>query len=127
MNIEIPVSFGELIDKITILEIKSNNIKESTKLININKELVMLNDILDKLAIQHNINNFQTQLLEINLKLWNLENKIRDFEESKTFNEEFIEVARSIYHTNDQRSQIKKIINFKFGSSIIEEKSHKEK
>ena len=123
MNIE--VSHGEIVDKLSILNIKKDNIIDEEKLVNINKEFLYLHEIVfSKLNI--NYDEDYVRLLEINKKLWVIEDKIRDKEREKQFDEEFIELARSVYHTNDVRSKIKKDINIKYGSGFVEEKSYKE-
>lgn len=123
MNIE--VSHGEIVDKLSILNIKKDNIIDEEKLVNINKEFLYLHEIVfSKLNI--NYDEDYVSLLEINKKLWDIEDKIRDKEREKQFDEEFIELARSVYHTNDVRSKIKKDINIKYGSGFVEEKSYKE-
>ena len=117
-----PISIGELIDKITILEIKKEHIT-GEKLKNIAKELQLLKDIIQDRNLKINvklINNLQ----EINKKLWQIEDQIRTKEKKQLFDEEFIELARSVYLENDRRSYIKKEINLKYNSEIIEEKSY---
>lgn len=117
-----PISIGELIDKITILEIKKEHIN-GEKLKNIAKELQLLKDIIQDRNLKINvklINNLQ----EINKKLWQIEDQIRTKEKKQLFDEEFIELARSVYLENDRRSYIKKEINLKYNSEIIEEKSY---
>ena len=122
--INAPISIGELVDKITILEIKKNKLQNS-KLENVLKEL----SFLRKLMAEHQIeitDNLFTQLKEINLKLWNIEDQIRIKEKNKEFDNIFIELARSVYFTNDKRSEIKKRINRLSNSEITEEKSYAE-
>ena len=119
------ISAGELIDKITILEIKKNKISDENKLKEIDKELSSLNHTMNKSILEKSkILTFKDQLKEINQKLWDIEDKIRDKERSKNFDKEFIELARNVYFTNDERSRIKRNINETFGSKIIEEKSY---
>ena len=120
--INVPISVGELIDKITILEIKKNKLK-NLKLKNILKELSFLRAVLEK----NNIlipDEIYFQLKSINLKLWDIEDKIRIKEKNKEFDNEFIELARSVYLNNDRRSETKKELNIMFNSEIIEEKSY---
>ena len=120
--INVPISVGELIDKITILEIKKDKLK-NLKLKNILKELSFLRAVLEK----NNIlipDEIYFQLKSINLKLWDIEDKIRIKEKNKEFDNEFIELARSVYLYNDRRSETKKELNIKFNSEIIEEKSY---
>ena len=121
--IEIPVSVGELFDKITILEIKVERIAAEHKLANICQELALLQHIasaIDQTKIQHLI----SQLKHTNLMLWNIEEKKRKKELEKCFDQEFIELARSVYMYNDKRAEIKKQINLITNSDIIEEKSY---
>ena len=122
--INAPISIGELIDKITILEIKKNKLQNS-KLENVLKELSFLRKLMAKHQIEITDNLF-TQLKEINLKLWNIEDQIRIKEKNKEFDNIFIELARSVYFTNDKRSEIKKRINRLSNSEITEEKSYSE-
>ena len=122
--INAPISIGELIDKITILEIKKNKLQNS-KLENVLKELSFLRKLMAKHQIEITDNLF-TQLKEINLKLWNIEEQIRIKEKNKEFDNIFIELARSVYFTNDKRSEIKKRINRLSNSEITEEKSYAE-
>ena len=120
--INVPISVGELIDKITILEIKKDKLK-SLKLENILKELSFLRAVLEKNSI-FIPDEFFFQLKSINLKLWDIEDKIRIKEKNKEFDNEFIELARSVYLNNDRRSETKKELNVMFNSEIIEEKSY---
>ena len=119
------ISAGELIDKITILEIKKVKISDSEKLENVEKELSSLN-ITFKQFIPNNskIKQLIDQLKSINLKLWDIENAKRLAEKNMDFNKEFIELARNVYKTNDKRSKIKLEINNILGSNIKEVKSH---
>lgn len=122
MNIE--VSHGEIVDKLTILQIKKENITDSTKLDNIIKEydyllLVVEND----LKISTESSEF-LELLSINKELWVIEDDIREKERQKEFDEDFIKLARAVYYTNDVRAKIKKEINLKYGSGFVEEKSY---
>lgn len=120
MNIE--VSVGEIVDKLSILELKKLNIKDEDKLKNIVKEYDYLYDIVfNDLKIHQD--DF-TLLLNVNQTLWEVEDKIRDKERIKTFDSEFVELARLVYITNDKRSDIKKQINIKYNSGFIEEKSY---
>ena len=120
--INVPISVGELIDKITILEIKKNKLK-NLKLKNILKELTFLRAVLEKNSISIP-DEIYFQLKSINLKLWDIEDKIRIKEKNKEFDNEFIELARSVYLNNDRRSATKKELNIMFNSEIIEEKSY---
>lgn len=126
MIISIPVSLGELIDKISILHIKNINIKDEEKLKLIREELELLNQTLNKHIKNNDIQNYLDSLIEINSKLWVIEDDIRDCERKKKFDQTFIDLARSVYFTNDKRSEVKLEINKKFGSKIIEVKSYEE-
>lgn len=125
MIVETPVSVGELVDKITILRIKSRRIKDQSKLENINKELQQLVAVFSSLTIPDILMDF-IALEDINRELWEIEDNIREKERSKQFDEEFIELARSVYITNDKRSDVKKQINLKVGSDLVEEKSYEQ-
>lgn len=125
MNLQVPVSIGELIDKISILEIKSLNISNPDKLKNIRYELECLTNVLNDIGLTNKVKTLQQQLFETNQILWNLEEMIRQCEDSRVFDEKFIKIARSIYKMNDKRSYLKKEINLEFNSDIIEEKSYK--
>ena len=122
--INAPISIGELVDKITILEIKKNKLQNS-KLGNVLKELSFLRKLMEKHQIDIADDLFN-QLKEINLTLWNIEDQIRIKEKNKEFDNIFIELARSVYFTNDKRSEIKKRINRLTNSEITEEKSYAE-
>jgi len=126
-NIRVPVSPGEVLDKITILEIKSERMSDPDKVANVRVELDLLQSTWSK-AVQEDdvIRGLHAQLKEINEKLWDIEDDIRDKERMKEFDERFIELARSVYFTNDRRSQIKKELNVHLGSRIIEEKSYQD-
>ena len=120
--INAPISIGELLDKITILEIKKNKLQNS-KLENVLKELSFLRKLMEKHQIEITDDLF-TQLKEINLTLWNIEDQIRIKEKNKEFDNTFIELARSVYFKNDKRAEIKKKINRLSNSEITEEKSY---
>ena len=126
MIINTPVSLGELVDKISILHIKNINIKDDEKLKLIREELELLNQTLNKHIKNNDIQNYLDLLIEINSKLWVIEDDIRDCERNKKFDQTFIDLARSVYFTNDKRSEVKLEINKKFGSKIIEVKSYEE-
>ena len=126
MIISTPVSLGELVDKISILHIKNINIKDEEKLKLIREELELLNKTLNKHIKNNAIQNYLDSLIEINSKLWVIEDDIRDCERKKKFDQTFIDLARSVYFTNDKRSEVKLEINKKFGSKIIEVKSYEE-
>ena len=125
MLINTPISLGELLDKISILIIKKKNIKDKDKLKLITNELKLLNKTLDNvLSNDLDIKIYLNKLIFINTKLWKIEDNIRECERLKKYDEEFINLARSIYFTNDKRSKIKLEVNNKFGSTIIEVKSY---
>ena len=126
MIISTPVSLGELVDKISILHIKNINIKDEEKLKLIREELELLNQTLNKHIKNNDIQNYLDSLIEINSRLWVIEDDIRDCERNKKFDQTFIDLARSVYFTNDKRSEVKLEINKKFGSKIIEVKSYEE-
>jgi len=118
------ISVGELLDKISILEIKLKNISNKNKLNHIKKEYKILNKIKKKFKLQRIIATYYRQLKKINITLWNIENKVRKHEEFKKFNNDFIALARKVYFTNDKRSKIKLKINEITKSNIIEMKSY---
>ena len=119
------ISAGELIDKITILEIKKEKIRNKEELVEVNKELNSLNETLKKsINDQSNIINFKNDLKNINLKLWDIEDGKRSAEKNNKFDEEFIELARNVYKFNDERAKIKLAINNALGSNIKEVKSY---
>lgn len=121
---KIEVSVGEIVDKLTILTIKKNNISDKTKLDNITKEHDYLHDVVFN-ELQISKDDFFNLVL-INERLWDIEDKLRDKERDKSFDNDFIELARSVYFTNDKRAEIKKEINLKYGSLFVEEKSYKQ-
>jgi hypothetical protein len=126
MIINTPVSLGELMDKISILQIKQKKIMDKTKLQHINEELSLLDEILSKTISDKKIDEFLSDLISTNLLLWKIEDDIRDCERNKKFDKKFIELARAVYFTNDKRSKIKLDINKYFGSKIVEVKSYEE-
>jgi Family of unknown function (DUF6165) len=124
-DIHVPVSPGELIDKITILQIKSDRISDAQKVANVRIELDVLQSTWN--ASPHAANDIQKEwgeLRRINEALWDIEDKIRDKERDGQFDKEFIELARAVYVTNDERAAVKRVINTKLGSRIVEEKSY---
>jgi len=126
-QILIPISPGELLDKITILEIKSARITSAEKKANVNNELGMLNKIWgDAVTQDTEIISMRAELKSINENLWDIEDDIRDEERGKRFSEKFIELARSVYVTNDLRADVKKRINLHLKSDIVEEKSYQD-
>jgi hypothetical protein len=119
---EIEVSIGEIVDKLSILRIKKNNITDEEKLVNINKEYDYLYyKVFQELKIESS--DFY-EMIMVNEMLWNVEDSIRNKERNKEFDQDFIEMARSVYITNDRRSEIKKNINLKYNSTFVEEKSY---
>lgn len=129
MLIEAPISLGELIDKITILEIKAVNISDATKLKNVTHELTILEAKVQNLLDAEGITRLaplKQALKDINQELWVIEDDIRDCEYVKDFSDKFIQLARAVYVTNDKRATVKKDINLAFGSELIEEKSYKD-
>ncbi len=125
MEINASISVGELIDKITILEIKLQKIKDPKKLENINIELDSLNQHFTEIK-NENLSQLKNNLKEVNLKLWQIEDDIRVCEKNQNFDKNFIELARSVYITNDQRFEIKNSINELFSSEIKEVKSYEQ-
>ena len=124
MNINTPISLGELIDKISILVIKEKKIKDEKKNNLIRNELTLLQKTLNEAGNNSSINDYLNQLIDVNSTLWKIEDEIRDCEKNKKFDQKFIELARSVYITNDRRAEIKLEINNKFGSKIVEVKSY---
>lgn len=125
MIVNIPVSIGELVDKITILIIKEQHAQQQPEqLNNINKELALLQNKLDELGIagHPHFDSLLQALTNINLALWRIEDQIRKLEQQQDFGADFVQLARSVYQTNDERSNVKRQINRIFNSEIIEEK-----
>ena len=126
-KINTPISVGELFDKITILEIKRVKIKDKNKLIHVKKELALLKKIIrDKKINKKNISKLISQLKNINLRLWNVEDKLRIHEKNKSFKSEFITLTRKVYFMNDKRAKFKNKINIQTKSQINEVKSYEE-
>jgi Family of unknown function (DUF6165) len=126
-DILVPVSPGELLDKITILRIKVARIQEAGKLANVKLELSLLEKIWQECGgSAHDVALDERALLNVNERLWDLEDRIRDKEARQTFDRDFIELARAVYRCNDERAAIKKRINLQLGSRLIEEKSYKQ-
>ena len=122
----VPISWGDLIDKITILEIKEVKITSNNALDNIRKELGFLSDIVsNSKGVYDAISLLKNELKEVNLNLWQVEDEIRDKEYSQEFDEQFIRLARSVYRLNDDRANLKKKINETLFSELKEEKSYK--
>ena len=126
MLINTPISLGELVDKISILIIKQKNITDEIKLDHVKKELDFLQKTLMNYVQQEEINNYLENLININSKLWNIEDEIRECERKKLFDQSFIDLARSVYFTNDERAKVKNDINKTFGSELVEVKSYEE-
>ena len=123
----VPISPGELIDKITILEIKSARMTDAAKLHNVRTELALLNETWRASAYSAvDISAEWKGLRDVNAQLWDIEDDIRDKERDGQFDAKFIELARAVYVTNDERAAIKRRINVKLGSALVEEKSYKE-
>jgi len=125
---KVEVSNGELLDKLTILELKLSNISDVKKLTNIQKEHDELNPLAGQLfdSYGEELNNLYKQLAEINSELWTIEDDIRECERNKDFGSDFVSLARAVYFTNDKRSEIKKSINLLTGSGFVEEKSYED-
>jgi hypothetical protein len=120
----VEISNGELLDKLSILKIKLDNISEDGKLKNIRKEFDILNELSNEFLKQTTIMNLFNELLDVNKKLWDVEDFIRHKEKLKEFDEEFVFYARNVYITNDLRADIKRKINDITNSEIVEEKSY---
>lgn len=119
---KIEVSIGEIVDKLSILQIKTEFMKDEDKLKNVKKEYDYLYDIVfNEMKIEQS--DF-SEMVSINQKLWKIEDDIRDKERNKEFDEVFVELARAVYYTNDERAEVKKKINLKYGSLFVEEKSY---
>jgi len=126
MTILIPVSLGELYDKISILKIKTERIDDEEKIKNVQKELDLLLKIAEKNPIE---SYYHYKLYKTNDSLWNIEDKLREYESKELYelyDDTFIDLAKQVYQLNDRRSEIKREINLKYNSDIIEEKSYKE-
>jgi Family of unknown function (DUF6165) len=126
-DILVPVSPGELLDKITILRIKVARIQDAAKLANIRLELSLLEATWkDSGAAAHHVTLDERALQNVNERLWDIEDRIRDKEARQTFDRDFIELARAVYLCNDERAALKRRINLQLGSRLIEEKSYKQ-
>ncbi len=124
--LKVPVSYGEVLDKITILEIKSERIADENKLKNIRRELSELNRTWAESGLDHpELPRLKDSLKAVNEALWEIEDAIRVKESRREFDDEFIRLARSVYVENDQRAAVKKDINVLLGSDLVEEKSYK--
>jgi uncharacterized protein DUF6165 len=125
MSISIEISAGELVDKITILVIKLERMSDPAKLSNVRKEYEMLMDVYhNEIDESRELIVLTDRLKEINAALWDIEDEIRDFERKKDFGEKFVELARSVYRTNDRRASTKREINDLLKSVLVEEKSY---
>jgi hypothetical protein len=122
---KVEVSIGELVDKVSILSIKLKKIKDARKLANIQKEYNILVKAMEGTGFSPGSDEFK-RLEAINLKLWDIEDQIRTKEAKKEFDEAFIALARSVYFTNDERAMVKREVNIKYGSGIVEEKEYVE-
>jgi tetratricopeptide (TPR) repeat protein len=122
--VSIPVPIGELVDKITILRIKSERIGDPKKLANVQRELALLNEVRRRCTSRDGMAALESELEAINCELWDIEDRIRDCEHKSDFGEEFVELARAVYKSNDQRSVVKRRISELAGSTLIEEKSY---
>ncbi len=121
----VPVSPGELLDKITILRIKSERVRDAVKLDNIRRELALLEQTRSQsVPIGPALQAEEARLLQVNRELWDIEDRIREYESRQCFDAGFIELARSVYLRNDERAAIKHRINLQLGSIIVEEKSY---
>ena len=126
-EILVPVSFGELLDKIAILQIKSERMSDPAKLANVRNELSALERTwLAHPAAGSDVVELRARLKEVNERLWDIEDDIRRKEQAQAFDEEFVRLARSVYFENDERARIKKDINLALGSSYVEEKSYQD-
>lgn len=124
--INVPISVGELIDKLTILQIKLQQIDDPEKWKNVKAEWDTLSRLPEYKDIAYEIAPYFTNLYVVNMELWKIEDDIRECERTENFGERFIQLARSVYKTNDRRAAIKKQINLKYKSEIVEEKSYKD-
>ncbi len=125
MSVLVPVSWGELIDKITILEIKQQKLEDAAALANVGNERALLEAVRDKAEpLPDGVAEATAGLREVNESLWRIEDDIRDCERDKNFGEEFISLARAVYKTNDRRAALKREINTLMKSEIYEEKSY---
>jgi len=123
---KIEVSNGEIVDKITILQLKKEFITDPNKLVNVENELNELSPLLEEILLTPFLSTLYTLLYDTNKSLWKIEDDLRDKERNQEFDSEFIELARSVYFTNDERAKIKKDINTASGSKLVEEKSYQE-
>ena len=123
---KIEISNGEVLDKISILALKKSKIQDKAKLENVYHEYKTLLPYFDQIVNNQQLGDLYWNLSAVNTELWDVEDKLRELEKSKTFNTEFIELARSVYYLNDRRAELKKEINVLSGSDLIEEKSYED-
>lgn len=127
MSLLVQTSPGEFLDKLTILEIKAERIQDPGKLVNVHRELELLRAIWSESTLSsRDVSPVVARLKQVNEELWEIEDRIRDKEAARTFDGEFIELARSVYITNDRRASLKRELNLALGSDLIEEKSYKQ-
>ena len=127
MQILAPIGLGDLLDRITILQLKQEYITDPHKIANINRELALLTNIMQDVQAQYQLPNFDTEtaeLLAVNRELWHIEEFKRQCERESCFDEDFVRAARAVYLQNDRRAEIKRRINSLSGSAVVEEKSH---
>ena len=125
VTIQLPISPGELLDKLTILEIKAARIQDSVKLANVRRELELVRGITAQaIPARDDIAELRAELAAVNEQLWSIEDELRECERAAAFGPRFIELARSVYRTNDRRAAIKRDINSRLGSELVEEKSY---
>jgi len=123
---KVEISNGDLLDKLTILRIKQERIKDEDKLKNVEREILELTPLYQKILEKKDVSSLFEELMSVNLKIWEIEDGIRGKERNKEFDTTFISLARSVYFENDKRASIKKQINLETGSFLIEEKSYSE-
>jgi hypothetical protein len=123
---KIEVSNGEVLDKISILALKKSKIQDKAKLKNVYHEYQTLLPYFDQIVNNQQLGDLYWNLSAVNNELWDVEDKLRELEKSRTFNTEFIELARSVYYLNDRRAELKRDINILSGSDLIEEKSYED-
>jgi hypothetical protein len=124
MTPSVPISWGELIDKITILEIKADRLSSESARANVQRELAQLIKIASAVETNAELGRMRLELKRVNETLWRIEDEIREKEAKKTFDEGFVALARAVYHNNDQRGRLKQAINHLLGSDITEEKQY---
>ena len=126
LSVQVEISLGELIDKLTILEIKRERIRDHDKRLHVESEYMKLRAVFDeKIEPSEALQGLHDALRDVNLRLWEIEDDIRDCERQKDFCASFVALARSVYFTNDRRAEIKRAINALLGSVLVEEKSYR--